>query len=113
MVLLCTLTRALLLLQSITDDNVRHDLRADDVLIGVLPLYHIYGMLIMGFNLALGSHLVLLPKFAPDLFLQAMQKHRVTAGFLVRVAFEPADFSRTPPHPTAPTYPIPPYLSPV
>ena len=37
----------------------------------------------MGFTLATRSHLVLLPKFTPETFLEAMQTHRITAGFLV------------------------------
>ena len=56
----------------------------DDVLIGVLPLYHIYGMtVLMCYALARQSELVLLSKFEPPTFLDAMSKFKVTVGFLV------------------------------
>ena len=45
-----------------------------------VPLYHIYGMLILGFSLASRAHLVLLPKFEPLPFLEAMQRHRITGA---------------------------------
>ena len=67
-------------LQSLSHEDLRHDVRAGDRLIGVLPLYHIYGMLILGFSLASRAHLVLLPKFEPLPFLEAMQRHRITGA---------------------------------
>ena len=56
----------------------------DDCLIGVLPLYHIYGMtVLMCYALARQSELVLLSKFEPPSFLDAMSSFRVSHGFLV------------------------------
>ena len=58
--------------------------RAEDTLIGVLPLYHIYGMtVLMCYALAQQAELVLLHKFEPEPFLEAMQAHKVSVGFLV------------------------------
>ena len=70
-------------LQSISNEDLRHDVREGDRLIGVLPLYHIYGMLTLGFSLSRRAHLVLLPKFTPETFLRAMDSHRITGAFLV------------------------------
>ena len=56
----------------------------DDTLIGVLPLYHIYGMLVlMCYALVQQSELVLLTKFDPVPFLDAMSKFKVSVGFFV------------------------------
>jgi acyl-CoA synthetase (AMP-forming)/AMP-acid ligase II len=56
----------------------------DDALIGVLPFFHIYGMVVIMMYAAMQqSELVLLPKFDPAEFLGAMSDHKVTVGFLV------------------------------
>ena len=70
-------------LQNISDAELQYDVREGDRLIGVLPLYHIYGMLIMGCSLASRAHLVLMPKFSPEAFLETMQAHRISGAFLV------------------------------
>ena len=49
------------------------DVSKDDTLVGVLPLYHIYGMtVLMCYALARQSELVLLSKFEPEPFLRAI-----------------------------------------
>jgi acyl-CoA synthetase (AMP-forming)/AMP-acid ligase II len=49
-----------------------------DCLIGVLPFYHIYGMVVVQFgSLCLGTKLVALPRFEPEPFLSAIQQHKV------------------------------------
>lgn len=59
-------------------------MKGSDVIIGVLPLYHIYGMQVqMNAALAMGATVVLIPKFDPQAFLGAMQKYRVTYAPLV------------------------------
>ena len=56
----------------------------DDTLIGVLPLFHIYGMtVLMCYTIVQQAELVLLSKFEPQAFLEAMQEHKVSVGFLV------------------------------
>ena len=49
-----------------------------DNLMGLLPFYHIYGMVVVQFSaITQGTKLVVLPKFEPDTFLKAIQKHKV------------------------------------
>ena len=54
-------------------------LEADkDCLIGLLPFYHIYGMVVVQFNcLVQGAKMVVVPKFEPEKFLHAIQEHKV------------------------------------
>ncbi len=59
-------------------------LREEDVVLGVLPLFHIFGMnVVMNTTLAMGATLVLMPRFEVESFLRAMSHHRVTFAFLV------------------------------
>ena len=60
------------------------DIHDRDVLIGILPFFHIYGMTVL-VNLALwrGATVVTMPRFELDGFLQLMQDHRVTYACLV------------------------------
>ena len=57
---------------------------ADDVLIGILPFFHIYGMTVIA-NAALrtGGTVVTMPRFDLAQFLQLVQDHKVTKGFVV------------------------------
>ncbi|NOZ78484.1 MAG: 4-coumarate--CoA ligase family protein [Acidobacteria bacterium] len=51
----------------------------DDILLGVLPFFHIYGFtVIMTFSLYRGAAIVTLPKFDLELFLRTIQEYRVT-----------------------------------
>ena len=55
-----------------------------EVLIGILPFYHIYGMVvIMSGALRSGATIVTMPKFDLEQFLGLLQKHGVTMGYLV------------------------------
>ncbi len=60
------------------------NIREDDVMIGVLPFFHIYGMTVL-VNLALrkGATVVTMPRFDLDEFLRLMEEHRVTFACLV------------------------------
>ena len=52
--------------------------------LGVLPFFHIYGMIIvLASSLYQGGTSVLLSKFEPEQFLQTMQKYRITNAPLV------------------------------
>jgi acyl-CoA synthetase (AMP-forming)/AMP-acid ligase II len=54
-----------------------------DVVIGVLPFYHIYGLtVILAQGLANGATIVCLPRFDFAQFLQTLQDRRVTIGFV-------------------------------
>ncbi|ROT80532.1 hypothetical protein C7M84_000768 [Penaeus vannamei] len=50
-----------------------------DIFLGVLPFFHIYGMVpCMGLSLMTGSLTVTLPMFDPKLYVEAIQKYKVT-----------------------------------
>src|SRR5262249_50253371 len=58
--------------------------REDDVVIGVLPFFHIYGLVvIMNQGLLLGVTTVTMPRFELEPFLETMQKYGVTIAFVV------------------------------
>jgi acyl-CoA synthetase (AMP-forming)/AMP-acid ligase II len=58
--------------------------RRDDVALAVLPFFHIYGMnVIMNLGLHLGATIVTMPKFDLKECLQAIEKYRITYGFIV------------------------------
>lgn len=54
-----------------TDDS-------QDVVLGILPMFHIYGMVIVLYTaMAAGAKLVTLPKFDPVQFVETMVKYQV------------------------------------
>ncbi len=54
------------------------------VLLDFLPFYHIYGMtVLMACGFAIGATQVVMPRFDPTLFLELIQRHRVTNLFAV------------------------------
>ncbi|HUP20589.1 MAG TPA: AMP-binding protein [Gemmatimonadota bacterium] len=56
----------------------------DEVLIGILPFFHIYGLtVLMNAALSEGATLVTLPRFDLDGFLETLAKYRVTRAHLV------------------------------
>jgi long-chain acyl-CoA synthetase len=55
------------------------DSRSDDVGLGVLPLFHIYGLnAMLGLSLAVGSSLILVERFDPVTALESIRSHRCT-----------------------------------
>ena len=55
-----------------------------DVVIAVLPFFHIYGLqVILNGGLRSGATLVVLPRFDLETFLRAIQDHRATWAFVV------------------------------
>ncbi len=55
-----------------------------EVLLGILPFYHIYGMVvIMNSAIRNGATIVTMPRFDLEQFLALLQKHGVTMGYLV------------------------------
>ena len=55
-----------------------------DCLIGILPFFHIYGMVVTLFSsLYAGTKLITLPKFEPESFLSTIEKYRVNIAHLV------------------------------
>ena len=58
-------------------------LNSDDVLIAVLPFFHIYGMqVLMNTGLRAGATIVTLPRFELAQFLEVHQTHRATRTFV-------------------------------
>ncbi|KAK0050708.1 4-coumarate--CoA ligase 5 [Biomphalaria pfeifferi] len=56
----------------------------EDRVIGLLPLFHIYGMIVVQFTVLLGgSSVVYLPKFEPETFLSCLQNKKITLAHLV------------------------------
>src|SRR5688572_22485679 len=56
----------------------------DDVLVGVLPFFHIYGMtVIMNQGLWAGATIVTMPRFDLDQFLGLIEEHGVTRAYVV------------------------------
>jgi len=55
-----------------------------DIVVGVLPFFHIYGMtVIMGGCLLAGGTIISMPRFELEPFLQLLQDHEVTVAFVV------------------------------
>ena len=60
------------------------DLSAEDRLIGILPFFHIYGMIcVMNCSIYLGCTLVTLPRFELEGFLETLEKHKISFAHLV------------------------------
>ena len=56
----------------------------DDVLIGCLPFFHIYGMtVIMNQGLRAGATIVTMPRFDLEQFFDLLERHRVTRAYIV------------------------------
>jgi len=56
----------------------------DDILLCVLPLFHIYGLVVvLNMGLHLGATIVMMPRFDLDQFLGLIQKYRVTLSHIV------------------------------
>ena len=53
--------------------------RADDVVFGLLPMFHIFGLNVMlGLSLATGSQVLLIERFDPASALEAIERHSVS-----------------------------------
>ena len=72
------------LVVSLCQNAAAHRVGADDVVVAVLPLFHIFGLQ-MTLNLALraGATVVTMPRFELDGFLHTVEQYRVTRAELV------------------------------
>jgi acyl-CoA synthetase (AMP-forming)/AMP-acid ligase II len=72
------------LVANIAQSQAAITITPDDVMIGVLPFFHIYGLTVI-LNLALwrGATVVTMPKFELDTFLRLLSEHRVTIACIV------------------------------
>ena len=72
------------LVANLAQTSAVEELAETEVVIGILPFYHIYGMVvIMCGALRVGATVVTMPRFDIDHFLGLIQKHGVTMGYLV------------------------------
>jgi len=63
-------------------------LRHDDVTLGVLPFFHIYGMVVvMNLSFYVGATIVTMPRFDLEQCLKALETHRVTFAYIVPPIF--------------------------
>jgi acyl-CoA synthetase (AMP-forming)/AMP-acid ligase II len=63
---------------------MRLGMSSDDVLAGVLPFFHIYGMtVIMNLGLREGARIVTMPRFDLEQFLDLIEQQGVTRAFIV------------------------------
>ena len=72
------------LVANVVQSNALLEADEDDVVIGVLPFFHIYGMtVIMNLALRYGATVVTMPRFDLEEFLRLHQDHRVTRSYIV------------------------------
>ncbi len=72
------------LVANITQTMAVEEIKKEEVLIGILPFYHIYGMVVvMSMALSTGATIVTMPRFDLEQFLQLLQDYRVTTAFVV------------------------------
>ncbi|KAH7360484.1 hypothetical protein BKA65DRAFT_577222 [Rhexocercosporidium sp. MPI-PUGE-AT-0058] len=78
------LTHRNIVANTLMTDVGSSELSSGDVLIAVLPLYHIYGLaLLIIHSIHRGAKVVVMPSFEPQAFLGGIQKHKVTFAYLV------------------------------
>lgn len=67
------------LYQTLNSMGDEYQIRSDDVMIGILPFFHIYGMIVvMSLALSQGATVVSMPRFDLEQFLTIMDKYKVT-----------------------------------
>jgi acyl-CoA synthetase (AMP-forming)/AMP-acid ligase II len=72
------------LVANILQCNAVFALRSEDVMLGVLPFFHIYGMnVIMNLALYVGATVVTMPRFDLEQCLRAIETHRITYAYVV------------------------------
>ena len=54
-----------------------------DAIIGVLPFFHCYGMVMLNYSLACGATVVTMPRFDLEIFLSLIEKHKITRTHVV------------------------------
>ncbi len=72
------------LVSNVCQTHSVEQLSDEEVLIGILPFYHIYGMVVvMSGALRAGATIVTMPRFDLEQFLELLQTHAVTMAYLV------------------------------
>lgn len=74
--------------QQVVDGKEYHICTPDDILLGILPFFHIFGMnVVQGIAFYSGAAVVSLPKFEEQMFLQTLEKFKVNMSSLFAVFF--------------------------
>tara|TARA_B100001123_G_scaffold425550_1_gene538517 strand:+ start:1031 stop:2518 length:1488 start_codon:yes stop_codon:yes gene_type:complete len=72
------------LVANIVQTDTIERLSDKETMIGILPFYHIYGMVcLMSCALRVGATVVTMPRFDLELFLQLVERHKITMGYIV------------------------------
>jgi acyl-CoA synthetase (AMP-forming)/AMP-acid ligase II len=72
------------LVANILQSTAQQPVTADDILIGVLPFFHIYGLnVVMNAVLRNGATVVTMPRFDLEGYLKLVEQHRATKAHLV------------------------------
>jgi acyl-CoA synthetase (AMP-forming)/AMP-acid ligase II len=72
------------LVANLVQGQAQHAFSAEDVVIAVLPFFHIYGLCVnMNQGLLAGATLVTMPRFELGQFLDLLERHRVTRALVV------------------------------
>lgn len=59
------------------------DVKSTDIILGILPFFHIFGIGMALTSVTHGAKMVTLPRFIPDIFLKTLQTYKVTLAPLV------------------------------
>lgn len=54
-----------------------------DAILGVLPFFHAYGLVMLNYSLACGAAVVTMPRFDLEAFLSLIEKHKITRTHVV------------------------------
>jgi acyl-CoA synthetase (AMP-forming)/AMP-acid ligase II len=72
------------LVANLVQAGAMHGFASEDVVIAVLPFFHIYGLsVIMNQGLLAGATLLTMPRFELEAFLDLIERHRVTRALVV------------------------------
>ena len=72
------------LVSNVAQTDAVERLTDKEVMIGIIPFYHIYGMVVlMGGALRVGATIVTMPRFEIEQFLGLVPKHGITMGYIV------------------------------
>ena len=72
------------LVVSMVQSEAAFGLTSDDVVLAVLPFFHVYGLnVILNRALAAGATIVSMPQFDLEHFLDLLERYRVTRGYIV------------------------------
>lgn len=78
------LTNRNIVANTLQTDRGSPEITSNDVLLAVLPLFHVYGLaLLIVHSLHVGAKSIIMARFEPEPFLQALQDHKVTFAYLV------------------------------